>query len=291
MKTFILKLEPHDDIVSVKDKMGWAKNSRILIVWPEDGAQLNRKLDLVLLQRASQELGTQIALVSKDPEVRYQAPRLGIPVFTSLRKAQSQVHWRVPHRFRKPIALDYSLLRQNTGNDVDKLLLTRPQRSGKTLHPAARLAVFAAGVLALLAIAATLAPTARITLTPRTMVQDVLMDAHTSSEIQATDLTGAVRSELIQVEVEGRDSIPTTGVVQLPDRPAEGAAEFTNLTDQDVKVPLGTTVQPSRRGSASLCHHSRIGRPGWTWLNIRSTDPLFDPWRSGKPRIRSACSH
>ena len=100
MKTYILRLEPHDDLVSTRDKMGWAKDSRILLVWPEKGRLLNRRLDLILLQRHSRELGSQLALVTRDPEVHYFAPRLGIPVFRSLNKAQGQ-HWRVPRRFRR----------------------------------------------------------------------------------------------------------------------------------------------------------------------------------------------
>ncbi len=100
MKTYILRLEPHDDLVSTRDKMGWAKDSRILLVWPENKALLNRRLDLILLQRHSRSLGSQLALVTRDPEVHYFAPRLGIPVFRSLHKAQGQ-HWRVPRRFRR----------------------------------------------------------------------------------------------------------------------------------------------------------------------------------------------
>ena len=100
MKTYILRLEPHDDLVSTRDKMGWAKDSRILVVWPEGKVLLNRRLDLILLQRFSRLLGSQLALVTRDPEIHYFAPRLGIPVFRSLNKAQGQ-HWRVPRRFRR----------------------------------------------------------------------------------------------------------------------------------------------------------------------------------------------
>ena len=105
MKTYILRLEPHDDLVSTRDKMGWAKDSRILLVWPEKHRLLNRRLDLILLQRHSRTLGSQLALVTRDPEVHYFAPRLGIPVFRSLHKAQGQ-HWRVPRRFRRFQELD-----------------------------------------------------------------------------------------------------------------------------------------------------------------------------------------
>ena len=32
MKTHILQLEPHDDVFSVRDKMGWGQAARVLLV-------------------------------------------------------------------------------------------------------------------------------------------------------------------------------------------------------------------------------------------------------------------
>jgi hypothetical protein len=47
MKTQIIQLESHDDIISIRDKMGWSQTSRILLVWPEKKTQ--PALDLVKL--------------------------------------------------------------------------------------------------------------------------------------------------------------------------------------------------------------------------------------------------
>ena len=73
MKTQILRLEPHDDFISARDKMGWSQTERILLVWPEGGHILVRRLDLTLLQRKSTSLGAQLALVCDDANVRYYA--------------------------------------------------------------------------------------------------------------------------------------------------------------------------------------------------------------------------
>ncbi len=259
MKTYILRLEPHDDLVSTRDKMGWAKDSRILLVWPENKALLNRRLDLILLQRHSRSLGSQLALVTRDPEVHYFAPRLGIPVFRSLHKAQGQ-HWRVPRRFRrfqemaerpdlqgkledKPFG---SPKTQGPESGRSRVAL-RPPIENYTLPPLARLALFLVGVLAVLALAASLAPSARLVLTPRTMVQDVLIDAWTGPDIDSVNISGAVPSQLITVAVEGRDSLPSSGSLRLTSQPATGTVTFTNLTDQPVKIPLGSGVRGSRR--------------------------------------------
>ena len=243
MKTFILKLERHDDIISVRDKMGWAKDSRILIVWPEKEGLLHRRLDLVLLLRRAQSLGSPLALVTRDRDVRYYAPRIGIPVFKSLRQAQNR-HWRVPHRFRSKGSDEAPSLLEGQERRQVSAFLERPPRETRQLSPSIRVAFFAAGVLSLLAIAATLAPGAQLSLSPRTIVQDVLIDAYSNPEIEAVSLAGAVPSELVSVIVEGRETLTTSGSIRLPDRPAEGKAIFTNLTDQPVDIPSGTVVRP-----------------------------------------------
>jgi hypothetical protein len=249
MKTYILNLEPHDDLNSARDKMGWGKNSRILLVWPEKGQLLNRRLDLLLLLRHSQSLGSQLALVSRDLDVRYFAPRLGIPVYKNLNRAQNQ-HWRVPRRFRKgqqeesDISGSVGIKRQKEA--VVRTPPSKPQSDIPRLNPVARLAVFTIGVLSVLAIAATLVPSARLSLTPQIMVQDVLIDAWTDPSLDQVSLSGSVPHQLVSVIVEGRDSLPSSASVTLPIKSAEGEIIFTNLTDQPVQIPAGTVVSTSR---------------------------------------------
>jgi hypothetical protein len=239
MKTHIIQLEQYDDNVSARDKMSWAKGERILLVWPERGRVLYRRMDLVLLQRQSAAQGAQLALVTRDPDVRYYAPRLGIPVFKSLRKAQRAV-WRLPRRFRgaKPAAFIH---------DADQLdqparsTPVRPERITPALKPARRLGYFALGVLSLLAIAMTLVPSAVVTLTPQTGVQEVTLDVRADTGITEVDLSGVVPARWVHVTVEGRDTTPASGSMLVPDGPAQGEALFTNLTDQRL-YPEGTVV-------------------------------------------------
>ena len=99
MKTQIIHLEPHDDVISARDKMDWGQTGRILLVWPERGSVLTRRLDLVLLKRHSAFLGAQLAIMTSDADVLFHARRLAIPVFKNLRQAQRS-HWRVERRFR-----------------------------------------------------------------------------------------------------------------------------------------------------------------------------------------------
>ncbi|HNO30793.1 MAG TPA: hypothetical protein PKI78_03330, partial [Anaerolineales bacterium] len=91
MKTKIITLESHDDLISVRDKLSWAKTPRILLVWPKYEKVTLRLLDLKILQRHADSLGAQLGLVTRRFKVRRDAESLGIPVFASSAAAQKQI--------------------------------------------------------------------------------------------------------------------------------------------------------------------------------------------------------
>ncbi len=120
MKTQIIQLEAHDDAISVRDKMGWSQAGRVVLVWPTRGRLLNHRLDLVLILRHSQSLGVQIALVTKDPEVRFQARSLGIPIYKTVRQAQA-ARWRRPAT-RKDSSRQLQQDRIDRASSIDQIL-------------------------------------------------------------------------------------------------------------------------------------------------------------------------
>jgi hypothetical protein len=245
MKTTILNLEEDDDIISSREKMQWSKADRILLVYPRRGNILSRRLDLVILKRQSEALGSQLALVSRHPDVRYYAPRLGIPVFRTLKQAQRS-NWRLARRFRrreelgtyadsKPAAIDKA-------RSVEKLFTERPKHIYAPSHPIKRLLFFTLGVLAFLSIAASLYPRAEIYLQPKREVQEMRLDINADTQVKESHLSGALPAQFIQVIVEGRDSLPVSGSIQLPDQPAIGYVRFTNLVDTSIPIQEGTIV-------------------------------------------------
>src|SRR4029450_12459928 len=97
MKTQIITLESHDDVISVRDRMSWAKTPRILLVWPKYEKVTLRQVDLKVLQRHALSLGAQLGLVTRTRRVRDDAEALRIPVFESTGQAQ-RVAWPKPRR-------------------------------------------------------------------------------------------------------------------------------------------------------------------------------------------------
>ncbi|MDX1379438.1 MAG: hypothetical protein R3307_11355, partial [Anaerolineales bacterium] len=99
MKTQIITLESHDDLISVRDRLSWAKTPRILLIWPKHEKITLRQVDLKVLQRHAASLGAQLGLVTRERRVRADAEALGIPVFTSTGEAQ-RMAWPKVNRTR-----------------------------------------------------------------------------------------------------------------------------------------------------------------------------------------------
>jgi Baseplate J-like protein len=243
MKTYILQLEPNDDITSVKDKMGWGKSSRILVVWPKNEQILSQRLDLILLRRHAAALGTQLALVVRNARIRYTALRLGIPVFTSLSKAQDAA-WRLPHRFRSVHSSSReAFLEERNSAERLQTILYRPPASSRQLHPLVRFGIFSTSVLSVFLLAALLLPSATIRLTPEINEQVLTIAVRAAPEIPTVQVSGALPVTKTSVVVEGVDYLPASSRITLPDQPAVGEVLFTNLTDQQVEIPAGTVVR------------------------------------------------
>ncbi len=236
MKTQIIQLEPHDDVVSTRDKMGWSQTSRILLVWPTKGRLLERRLDLVLLQRHSFLLGAQLALVTQEAEILYNAHELGIPAFDNTKKAQS-ARWRVGRK-RRPRSF-----RRKPLPDLEELRDLAHPREGKWRDkPVVRISVFIISFLAVMAVLGALLPSSQISLSPTTKIQQIKLPVTASKDYSTLNLTGELPAHTISVVVEAQGSITTTGQIAVPQFPATGYVQFTNLTDHTVRIPSGTVV-------------------------------------------------
>ena len=242
MKTQIIKLEEHDDLISIRDKMGWGKTGRILLVWPETGRLALSRLDLTLLQRHSQTLGAQLGLINRDGEIRQQADELGIPTYKNLHKAQQAI-WRSPRRVRREQTNRTIQLRQGReGTPRLDLRAEKPPPSGLNLSPIARGILFTVGILAVFALGAVLAPTAQLYLQPEVQEQELEFTVNADPQAKAVSLAGTLPSERFSVVVEGRDQLIVTGAASIPDQPAGGLVVFTNLSDREVDIPSGLVV-------------------------------------------------
>jgi hypothetical protein len=279
VKTQIIQLEPHDDTISVKDKMGWSQTGRVALVWPTRGQLMDRRLDLVLLQRYSQSLGVQIAIVTRDPEVRFQATQLGIPVFRTVRKAQTE-------RWKRQRSKGSRTLPSVSGKErlrrIDSLLADPIHRSREThtISLPLRIGIFSLAVLAVLSIAAVLIPSAEIHITPDEKTQQITLSVQADDSIDEVNLAGKLPARWVDVSVEGRGTTPSTGSINIPYGYAAGEVVFQNLTDQEVSIPAGTVVS-----TANSSYRFRTQRE--TRVPAGAGEQASAPVRSIQPGSRS----
>jgi len=235
LKTKIITLESHDDLISVRDKLSWAKTPRILLVWPKYENVTLRLLDLKVLQRHADSLGAHLGLVTRRMNVRRDAESLGIPVFKTTSAAQKNL-WpdSAPRTQRIP---------KNPRRDLremrDSVYLKEPAWRTSLLG---RVLTFTAGVMAVLTVAGIFVPRAAVTLYPETQTQSIIIPVSAGPSIESISLTGDIPAQIISVTVDAEQSLATTNEIAIPRSKAKGIARFTNLGETEVGIPAGTVI-------------------------------------------------
>ena len=236
VKTQVIYLDPHDDVISVRDKMSWAKTERILLVLPRRSRILVRTLDLQLLQRHAVMLGAQLAIVSHSSDLRRAAQGLGIPVFRAVAKAQRKT-WekeRIPEKpHRRSPPPDLLQMRREVFTDEPRW---------RTLL-GVRLGFFTLAVLAVLALLLLFLPSATIHLTPITQVQALTISVSANPNVASVNLTGSIPAQSTSTVVRRIKTAPVSGKIAVPDSIAAGKVRFRNLTTGEVAIPAGTIVR------------------------------------------------
>ena len=235
MKTQIITLESHDDLISVRDRMSWAKTPRILLVCPKYEKVTLRQVDLKVLQRHALALGAQLGLVTRARRVRQEAEALRIPVFESTGQAQ-RLAWPKPRRRRwvqRPPRRDLREQREQVSI----------REESWRAHPVARVGSFILGVAAVLVLVALFIPRAEVVLHPQMKAQSVVLPVIAGPSIEAVFITGTIPAHEKRVIVEGTQTVTVTGQGVTPQSQARGRVTFRNLTQQAVTIPQGTIVR------------------------------------------------
>ena len=240
MKTQVIQLEPYDDVISIRDKMSWAKTDRILLVIPRRSKILARILDIRLLQRHAELVGARLAIVTRNVHLRLIAQELEIPVFSKLSTAKRK-NWQVP---RPP----HKVSQHNEHPDLRRMRrdLSHPI-PGWQDRPVYRFLVFTLAVLAILAVLLTFFPSAVIQLAPATRLQTLTFKASASSSFTAVNLAGNLPARSTSVIIEHTRSVPATGLIAIPHNRAAGTAQFRNLTIAPVDITAGTVISTQTR--------------------------------------------
>ena len=234
MKTQIIQLEPHDDHISIRDKMNWSKTPRVLLIWPRRRRMDLDTLDLKLIQRHAINLGSELGLVTKSNRVIRIAEELGIPVFANNLAAQREA-WQPQKRAQ------YKRRQRNNLRQIGALF--KRSESKWRRHPVVRLGFSTLAALAVLTLAIAFFPQAEITIEPERRIQTVTVPVRANPQVQDIFLSGSVPAQTLTVYLTDQRSIAASGHMAVPAEVANGTVVFRNLTDLPVSIPVGTIVR------------------------------------------------
>ena len=217
--------------------MSWSQTGRILLVWPNQVNQLDHNLELNLLKRYANRLGAQLALVTHITEVRFSAQQVGIPVFSSLQRAQRTQWQGEKHR-------NIDLRKNNQRLNPENLRqLIHPKPSAWPDHPWVRILSFLVSVVAVFALGIFIVPSATVVLTPQVENQSIILSGSSDPSFTEINLSaGSLPTFSQEVTVEGRDSLTVSSSMIIPNQEAHGDLRFTNISDHNIDLPAGIFV-------------------------------------------------
>ncbi len=235
MKTQIIQLEPHDDHISIRDKMNWSKTPRILLVLPRRHKFDLNALDLKLLQRHAINLGAELGLVTKSSKTIRAADELGIPNFDSNLAAQREA-WIPQKRIRHKKFGTHKNLREVR----EKIY---PPEAKWRAHSLTRLGFFSLAALALLTLAFAFIPQAQIEIEPERRIQSIIIPVRASVSTEGVFLSGSVPAYELRADLTNQRSLVASGRVAIPAQVARGSILFRNLTEEQLIIPAGTVIR------------------------------------------------
>lgn len=238
MKTQIITLAAHDDLVSIRDRMSWAKAPRILLLWPAREQVSLQPLDLRILQQHARELGAELGLVCRGESIRRDARAFGIPVFRSSVDAQ-RLPWvarnRRGRRRLEPIHTRLARLRALR-------LRSRPSRVDWLSKPPVRMSALVLAVVSVFAIASVFVPRATIRLTPETQEQALSITVDLVLGDDAAAVQSGLATRTATAHVNGQQTMPVVTRSEVAMTKASGTAKLQNLSGGPLLVPAGTVV-------------------------------------------------
>ncbi len=246
-----VQLEPADDSVTVRDRLTFLRGMRVALVWPEQGTVLQRKLDLVLIQRAALRENIRLALVTHDALVTRHARELNLSAFETLQDAERR-RWK---RGRSR-AFTTRVKRPASEADPEELMPYATRlKSGepqsfvrRTIRVGIRLGFLLLLVALVIGVGLLALPGATVTIMPARdfMRTSAIITADPALPATGIDVEqGIIPATTYRAEIVERGTVPTSGVQTLSAAPARGTVVFINRTDEAIEIPAGTLVSTS----------------------------------------------
>jgi hypothetical protein len=235
MKTTLIQIDPHDDLTSIKDKMTWSKSARMLLFFPSGYPLFQTDLVLRLIQRYSVNLGSQLAIVTRDSILKNIAEGMGIPCFSSAPQAEKRL-WKVRE--------SSNLVRLPKGAEAiqeqkNSLPVTRLKASPTNFQK-----VFTSVLLItlLIALAWFFIPSAKIVINPVSEIQDISYKVSADTDFLLVDISGRLPAEKLSQDISATLTKKSTETILLPIEKASGFVNIINISSQEIIIPVGSAL-------------------------------------------------
>ncbi len=239
MNDQVIVLDKNDTILQVHSKIEWSDGRRIILIVPRGCKALDAEHELKLLRRRADEADVQVALVSTEYNLKEHARVAGIPVFSSVEKAQTS-RWQWQRDVAAP------LIRRSTPLDPDapkpyRPILDRLGLAGWRLF--LTVALFGIAVIVLVGVASILVPSATVTIVPESLLISDTAEVILDPAVTTIDhINAIVPAEISRPPISGTVTVNTTRKATAPADHAEGIVTFSNLQGTEATIPLGTVV-------------------------------------------------
>ena len=246
-ETETLNLDTLDTVASIRERLSTIRGKRVLLVLPANSALLQRKLDLVLVQREAYRRAIQLAIVSRNPQVVAHARELNISCFATV--AASMIgRWR---RGRQKVFMPrYHKPSHDPQPDelrsIASRLADRNRRQSRWRRYSERMVVLVLLFGVVGAAIYIVLPGAHVVVTLRQQQLSATLEVVADARIESVDLEkGIIPAQFVEVIVETTATVPTSGDRRLDNARATGIVTFTNKTDAPVTVPAQTILSTS----------------------------------------------
>ncbi|MCA0452825.1 MAG: baseplate J/gp47 family protein [Chloroflexi bacterium] len=246
-KADYIQLENADDVASIRDRLSFLRGQRVLLIWPEEGTILTRKLDLVLIQREAMRRAIRLALVTHDAEVVRHARELNISTFETIGAAE-RGRWKrgrgkvFTNRFQRP---KEEPIPEDLKEVASRIYAEESERE-KQWRRVRRLIGAVVFALVAVAIGYVLLPSATVTVTPATRRVETVADITVSPQSLGIDIENRIiPSSPISIQIDDNGTVEATGIQSVEDETAAGSVVFINKTADPVTIPAGTVVTTS----------------------------------------------
>jgi hypothetical protein len=270
-------LETSDTPEAIRERLRSVQGKQVLLVVPRGCLGLDCLVDLKLLGRQAIALDKEVALVTRDRELKELAKRLGFRTFSSVERGQ-RANWKGS----KPQAQRFFAVspryRPSSG--------AMPAPVGSETLRLGEAILFSSMFLAMLALLGLVlivfAPSATVTLEPVTYPISTTITIQANPDLEDLDFINLrVPARVVEIEVVGSDQIATTAMRDEPDARATGEVVFTNKRSQATTVISGTIVTTSAGTTIRFLTTEEVTLPPRVGGRARAPLEAIEPGPSG----------